>query len=56
MAMSQLLLSSCVSNIPRTRSGKNVELAVRDTVHGRPVRNLEAIANPGSLEAFRSSV
>ena len=42
-----------VPEIPRTRSGKIVELAVRDVVHGRPVRNLEALANPGALDAFR---
>ncbi|HEX7449364.1 MAG TPA: acetoacetate--CoA ligase [Pirellulales bacterium] len=42
-----------VPDIPRTRSGKLVELAVCDVVHGRPVRNLEALANPESLEAFR---
>ena len=38
-----------VSEIPRTRSGKIVELAVRDVVHGRDVRNLEALANPENL-------
>jgi acetoacetyl-CoA synthetase len=42
-----------VADIPRTKSGKIVELAVRDTVHGRPVKNLEALANPGALEYFR---
>jgi acetoacetyl-CoA synthetase len=42
-----------VPDIPRTKSGKIVELAVRDTVHGRPVKNLEALANPGALEYFR---
>jgi acetoacetyl-CoA synthetase len=43
-----------VSDIPRTRSGKIVELAVRDVVHGRPVKNLEALANPEALEHFRA--
>jgi acetoacetyl-CoA synthetase len=43
-----------VADIPRTKSGKIVELAVRDTVHGRPVKNLEALANPEALEHFRS--
>jgi acetoacetyl-CoA synthetase len=43
-----------VADIPRTKSGKIVELAVRDTVHGRPVKNLEALANPGALEYFRN--
>jgi acetoacetyl-CoA synthetase len=41
-----------VSDIPRTRSGKIVELAVRDVVHGRPVANREALANPEALELF----
>ncbi|MEN3339764.1 MAG: acetoacetyl-CoA synthetase [Acidobacteriota bacterium] len=43
-----------VSEIPRTRSGKIVELAVRDVVHGRDVRNLEALANPDALAQFRN--
>jgi acetoacetyl-CoA synthetase len=42
-----------VPDIPRTRSGKLVELAVRDVVHGRPVKNAGAIANPEALEHFR---
>jgi acetoacetyl-CoA synthetase len=42
-----------VIDIPRTRSGKIVELAVRDLVHGRPVKNLDALANPEALEHFR---
>ncbi|HVJ23741.1 MAG TPA: acetoacetate--CoA ligase, partial [Burkholderiales bacterium] len=42
-----------VTDIPRTKSGKIVELAVRDVVHGRPVKNLEALANPEALENFR---
>jgi len=42
-----------VSEIPRTRSGKIVELAVRETIHGRPVRNREAMANPEALAHFR---
>ncbi len=41
-----------VSDIPRTKSGKIVELAVRDIVHGRPVKNVEALANPEALAAF----
>ena len=41
-----------VNDIPRTRSGKIVELAVRDVIHGRPVRNREALANPDALEQF----
>jgi acetoacetyl-CoA synthetase len=42
-----------VLDIPRTKSGKIVELAVREVVHGRPVKNLEALANPEALEHFR---
>ncbi len=42
-----------VADIPRTISGKITELAVRDVVHGRPVNNVEALANPRSLELFR---
>ena len=42
-----------VADIPRTKSGKIVELAVRDIVHGRPVANREALANPEALEQFR---
>jgi acetoacetyl-CoA synthetase len=41
-----------VADIPRTRSGKLVELAVTDVVNGREVRNLEAIANPDALLLF----
>ena len=43
-----------VEDIPRTISGKISELAVRDVVHGRPVTNTEALANPAALELFRS--
>jgi acetoacetyl-CoA synthetase len=42
-----------VSDIPRTRSGKIVELAVSDVVHGRDVRNIEALANPEALAQYR---
>jgi len=42
-----------VPDIPRTKSGKIVELAVRDVVHGRAVKNKEALANPEALEHFR---
>jgi acetoacetyl-CoA synthetase len=42
-----------VTDIPRTKSGKIVELAVRDVVHGREIRNREALANPEALEQFR---
>jgi acetoacetyl-CoA synthetase len=42
-----------VTDIPRTKSNKIVELAVRNVVHGRPVKNLDALANPEALEQFR---
>ena len=42
-----------VSDIPRTISGKIVELAVRNVVHGKPVKNTDALANPQALELFR---
>lgn len=42
-----------VSDLPRTRSGKLTELAVRDIVHGREVKNAEALANPEALDLFR---
>ena len=42
-----------VADIPRTKSGKITELAVRDIVHGREVKNQEALANPEALELFR---
>ncbi|WP_108609728.1 acetoacetate--CoA ligase [Aminobacter sp. MSH1] len=41
-----------VADIPRTKSGKITELAVRDIVHGRPVKNQEALANPEALELY----
>ncbi|MCY4237995.1 MAG: acetoacetate--CoA ligase [Rhodospirillaceae bacterium] len=44
---------AAVPDIPRTKSGKIVELAVRDILHDRPVKNREALANPGALEHFR---
>jgi acetoacetyl-CoA synthetase len=42
-----------VADIPRTLSGKLTELAVRNVVHGQPVKNLDALANPAALEHFR---
>jgi acetoacetyl-CoA synthetase len=42
-----------VADIPRTISGKIVELAVRNVVHGRPVKNTDALANPQALALFR---
>ncbi len=43
-----------VPDIPRTRSGKLVELAVRDVVNGREVKNVGALANPEALDHFRN--
>jgi acetoacetyl-CoA synthetase len=45
-----------VADIPRTISGKITELAVREMIHGRPVTNKEALANPAALELFRGIV
>ncbi|PZO82360.1 MAG: acetoacetate--CoA ligase [Mesorhizobium amorphae] len=42
-----------VADIPRTKSGKITELAVREAIHGRPVKNTEALANPEALEHFK---
>ena len=42
-----------VADIPRTISGKITEIAVRETIHGRPVKNTDALANPQALELFR---
>ncbi len=42
-----------VADIPRTISGKIVELAVRNVVHGQPVKNTDALANPDALAYFR---
>ncbi len=43
-----------VSDIPRTKSGKITELAVREIIHGRPVLNTEALANPETLNQFQN--
>lgn len=43
-----------VSELPRTRSGKIVELAVRDIIHGHEIKNLTALANPEALNEFRA--
>jgi acetoacetyl-CoA synthetase len=42
-----------VADIPRTISGKIVELAVRNVVHGKAVKNTDALANPQALELYR---
>ncbi len=43
-----------ITDIPKTISGKIVELAVRDVVHGRPVKNIDALANPEALDQYRN--
>jgi acetoacetyl-CoA synthetase len=43
-----------VADIPRTISGKITELAVREVIHGRPVANVDALANPRALDLFRN--
>jgi acetoacetyl-CoA synthetase len=42
-----------VPDIPRTKSNKIVEIAVRNIIHGRPVKNVEALANPEALDFYR---
>ncbi len=42
-----------VDDIPRTKSGKITELAVRDVIHGKAVKNVHALANPEALEAYQ---
>jgi len=42
-----------VTDIPRTKSGKITELAVREVIHGRPVKNIEALANPEALGLYK---
>ena len=42
-----------IADIPRTMSGKISEIAVREVIHGRPVRNTEALANPEALDLYR---
>ena len=43
-----------VGDIPRTKSGKIVEISVRDVVHGRNIKNKESLANPEALEFFKN--
>ncbi len=42
-----------VVDIPRTRSGKITELAVRDVIHGKKIKNIEALSNPEALDLFK---
>jgi acetoacetyl-CoA synthetase len=44
---------AAVPELPRTLNGKLSELAVREVIHGRPVRNADALANPAALDHFR---
>ena len=41
-------------HIPKTKNGKLVELAVKQTIEGEIIKNLEALANPDSLEQFKN--
>ena len=43
-----------ITDIPRTISGKIVELAVRNVIHGKPVKNRDALANPETLQLFEN--
>jgi acetoacetyl-CoA synthetase len=43
-----------MADIPRTKSGKITEIAVREVVHGREVKNKEALANPEALDLYRN--
>ena len=43
-----------ISEIPKTKNGKLVELAVKQTIEGEKIKNLEALANPDSLKQFRN--
>ena len=43
-----------VSDIPRTKNGKIVEIAVRNTIEGNKIKNKEALANPEALEQFKN--
>ncbi len=42
-----------ITDIPRTKSGKITEIAVRDIIHGRKIKNIEALANPEALEQYK---
>ena len=43
-----------ISEIPKTKNGKLVELAVKQTVEGETIKNLETLANPDSLKQFKN--
>ena len=42
-----------IQEIPKTKSGKIVELAVKKAIHGEKIENLQALANPDSLNFFK---
>ena len=42
-----------IADIPRTKSGKITEIAVRDVIAGRKIKNIEALANPEALELYK---
>ena len=42
-----------MADIPRTRSGKITELAVRDVIHDKKIKNIEALSNPEALYLFK---
>jgi len=44
----------CVKDIPRTKSGKIAELAVRDLIHNKQINNITALANPECLEEYKN--
>ena len=43
-----------ILEIPKTKNGKLVELAVKQSIEGKAIKNLEALANPGSLRQFKN--
>ena len=43
-----------ILDIPKTKNGKLVELAVKQTLEGKPIKNLDALANPESLKQFKN--
>jgi acetoacetyl-CoA synthetase len=50
MPVHRALGGKVVADAPRTQSGRTVELAMRDNVHGRPIKNTEALTNREALE------
>ena len=52
--ISSSVITASVLEIPKTKNGKLVELAVKQSVEGEAIKNLEALANPDSLEQFKN--